>query len=462
MSRSRYIEIRPDNLDSNGEVSFKQGFPQVSFTIQSQEALLNMRSIRINGDLQIYRDNASPPNPVKAADAPNIITMDPRLGVYAMFEQLTLRHNKTKSPVETIKHYNKFMSSYLGATHSSEDLMGHLQETALINPNSRTMLEQVVQSAAGAAAGSARKNSFSVHLPSGFLMGNTDGLNLMDTAFGGLQLELNMTPDSNCLFVQSGVVDATNSEAHYVFSNLSLTAEVMEPDPSQLPALRSQTSGAISYNTINTLYTTINTSNAQLQFNLGMKELQSVFMTFTPSIHINTLSENGLATTYMSNSGAGKLLAPFDRVQFLRGGMKFPADFDMVPNSTKAQNQNLTGANNSWTFNNSDSQLTRQFMEAIIPEFMAERTSISPENMVRDYTMDNTNFAQRYKTILDGGSMLGLGMRYSQFNGQDFSSSQWGCSIDSKLTTDSPQSVFLFFKGRNTLVYNSSGVQIIS
>ena len=462
MSRSRYIEIRPDNLDSNGEVSFKGGFPQVSWTIQSQDALLNMRSIRINGDLQIYRDNASPSTPVKAADLPNSITMDPRLGVYAMFEQLTIRHNKTKSPVETIKHYNKFMSSYLGATHSGEDLRGHLQETALINPNSRTMLEQVVQSSAGAGLGQARKNSFSCHLPSGFLMGNTDGLNLMETGFGGIQLELNMCPDSNCLFSQSGVVNATNSEAHYVFSNLSLTAEVMEPDPSQLPALRSQTSGAISYNTINTLYTTINTSNAQLQFNLGMKELQSVFMTFTPSVNINTLAENGLATTYMSNSTGGKLLAPFDRIQFLRGGQKFPADFDMVPNSTKSQNQNLTGANNSWTFNNSDSQLTRQFMDAIIPEFMAERTSISPANMVRDYNMTSTNFENQYKTVRDGGSMLGLGMRYSQFTGSDFSSAQWGCSIDSKLTTDSPQSVFIFFKGRNTCVYNSSGVQIIS
>ena len=111
MSRSRYIEIRPDNLDSTGEISFKNGFPQFSFTIQSQDAILDPSSIRLNGDLQIYTDNASPPTPAKGGDA-HPLSMDNRLGIYSVMEQLTIRHNRSKQVVENIKNYNKMMSSY--------------------------------------------------------------------------------------------------------------------------------------------------------------------------------------------------------------------------------------------------------------------------------------------------------------------------------------------------------------
>ncbi len=46
---SRYVSIRPDNIPSDGKVSFKNGFPVLSFTIQAQNGILNPESIRIAG-----------------------------------------------------------------------------------------------------------------------------------------------------------------------------------------------------------------------------------------------------------------------------------------------------------------------------------------------------------------------------------------------------------------------------
>ena len=67
-----------------------------------------------------------------------------------------------------------------------------------------------------------------------------------------------------------------------------------------------------------------------------------------------------------------------------------------------------------------------------------------------------------YKDVVDGGSLMGIGIRYSQYNaGQDFAAQQWGVSLDSNLTTDNPQSVFLFFKARYSLVWSPSGIQIL-
>ena len=57
MSTSRYIEIRPDNIPADGKISFKNGFPVLSFTISAQDGLLDPSTIRIVGDFAAYKDN---------------------------------------------------------------------------------------------------------------------------------------------------------------------------------------------------------------------------------------------------------------------------------------------------------------------------------------------------------------------------------------------------------------------
>ena len=447
---SRYLQLRPDNVDPNQTISFKSGHPVLSFTIQSQNAILDPRSIRINGELSIFRNNTVPPLPVTNADAIQI-TMDNRLGIFGMMDQLVIRHNKSKQICENIQHYNKYMSTYLGMTSSLiGDLAGHLNETCLIQPNSKSMFENVVCNGL--------KKSFSAHLPCGFLQSG-NAINLLPNSFGGFQIEIHLSPDSNCLFTRDGTIDGTVSDAHYELSNLNLSCEVHDIPADQMAEMNSQTSGALEFNSISSLYTSINTSNAQLQFNLGLKKLQSAFMTFIPSDYINTLQQNGLATLYPSNSD--ETLVKFSRVQFLRGGKKYPVEFDMTGNTAAATNRSITG-NNSGSFVTADSQLAKQFAQSVIPEFMLDRSSFSNRNLNRDHTISGLNSITGYKQVPDGGASFGLGMRYSQYqSGQDFSAEQWGVSLDSDLTSDHPQSVYLFFKARYVLAWNESGVQIM-
>ena len=46
---SKYLEIRPNNVPSarSGGISHRNGLPVISFTIGSQNALLDMSSIRL-------------------------------------------------------------------------------------------------------------------------------------------------------------------------------------------------------------------------------------------------------------------------------------------------------------------------------------------------------------------------------------------------------------------------------
>ncbi len=457
---SRYLSLRPDNISPDATISFKQGFPVLTFTIQSQSGILDPRSIRINGELMVYKDNLNNPTPVFVDDATPKITMDSRLGVFALWDQLVIRHNKSKQICEHIRHYNKYLTSYLGLTSSRQDMIGHLSEACLIQPNPEAMFKNVVASST-AAQNEAVPKHFSCHLPSGFMMSG-NSINLLENSFGGFQIELHLSPDSNCLFTDNGVVGA-NGDAHYELKNVSLTCEVFDIPAGELSAAQSQTSGALEFNTISSLYTSINTSNAQLQYNLGLKNLQSCFVTFTPSDNINTLTENGLATTYPSNDDDN--LVEFTRVQWLKGGRKYPVDFDMLSNgsSTYPLNTNIGVAGSESSFLVSDGQLAKQFADAVIPEGMLDRTSLSPINLNRMYDLINGLGADQYKQTPDGGSLFGLGMRYSQFNkGQDFSSEQWGLSLESNLTTDNPQSVFMFFKAKAVLAWDGASVQLMS
>jgi len=462
-AKSRYISVRPNNVNSDSTISFKAGFPVLSFTIPAQNGRLDPRSVRINGNLEVFKNSLKNDTSPVFTDDPQAdqLTMDNRLGIYAVIDELLIRHDKSKQICESISNYNRYMQTYLGITSSENDLMGHMNETALIQPNPRAMFENVVANGARAGGGAATTTipkSFSIYTPCGFLMGMEGKLNLMESSFGALTIEIRLSPDSNALFGTNG--DLTNiSDAFYQLSNLSLTAQVYDIEPEEMDVLRQQTTGALSFNTISSLYTTINTNSAMLQFNTGLRNLQSVFMNFCPATHINTLTQNGLATSYPSQNNATNDLCVLKTVQFLKGGSNYPAQYTLNSNSQIAGN--VTTATGVFTVG--DPQLARMLVESVIPEKQLNRTSITPINYGRNYAMvTNGALATSYKQVPDGGGLFGLGVRMSQFNkGEDFSSEQFGCAIESDLTTDNPIAVFLYFKAKAQLLWNESGVNLV-
>tara|TARA_R110001592_G_scaffold328345_1_gene609880 strand:+ start:169 stop:1509 length:1341 start_codon:yes stop_codon:yes gene_type:complete len=443
---SRYVSIRADNVPSNGIISFKAGFPILSFTIQSQQGILDPKSIRIAGNLQVFKDNNSPPTPVYNTDAENArVTMDNRLGIYNIMDQVVIRHNTSKQICEHIRHYPRYLSSYLGLGSSKQDLTGHLGETCLIMPDPDVFFRSVIANDDGVTADQVKK-SFSAHLPTGMTM-SMNPINLMESSFGGIQIEIHLSPDANCLFNPTGVI--TNiAEAHYRLTDLELTCEIADIPSDQVAQMSKQTSGQYEFNTITSLYTSINSTNAQLQYSLGLKSVQSVFLNFCPSSHINTLTQNGMATTYPSKSD--KSLAHFKRVQWLRGGVKYPCEYDIVTNIDKDANTVVV-----------DPQVLKSFIDSVIPEYLTDRSSVSNQNNYRGYNLGVAD-EKSYLDVRDGGALFGIGQEYSQFNtGQDFSREQWGLSLETDLTDDSPQSVFIFIKARSVLAWNQNGVQLI-
>jgi len=438
---SRYVELRPNNIPADGKISFKNGFPVLSFTISAQDGLLDPSTIRIVGNFNAYKDNLATPTPLRDGDN---VTMNNRLGIYNVIESLTVRAVKSKMICENIRHYSKYMNTYLALNSSLQDQMAHLGETCLIMPNAKSFRKSVMESPAGGV----QTNSFSFHVPSGFMMsGNM--VNLRDDAFGGLEIEFLLQPDSNVLYSEAGSSTGIG-DAHYELTNLKLCCEINDftDEPTG-----NQSQGVFEFNTITSLYTSINSTNAQLQYNLALRNVISAFATFVPVKNINTLTEDGQVTVYPSGKGTVLTdLAFIKRVQFLKGGAKFPADFDYVNNITDDANAQLP-----------DPEIVRNLVDAVSPEYTNDRFSISPANMNRDYTMiPSTTTDNAYNLIPEGGCVMGLGVKYGIGGaGEDFSAEQWGISIESELNMDRPIGVYLFIKSRAQLVFSPNGVQLL-
>jgi len=226
--------------------------------------------------------------------------------------------------------------------------------------------------------------------------------------------------------------------AFYELTDLKLTAELHEPD--DMP----QSGGALEYNSITGYYSTINSTNATLNFSLGLNRVSSVFMNFIPSKYLNNLAYNSLQTIMpVSRSGA---IADLSQVVMTKGGMRYPLDYN-IDTSFK------TNSNTAQV----DPQVVRNFMNSVLPFTKISHTLISPVNT-------NKNWTSTDKSVLEGGLNFGVGVAYDILgsDGADFSRQAWGAQMDLDLEDDNPISAYIFVHHKNTLVFDKGQVQVIS
>jgi hypothetical protein len=271
---NRYIEILPSNISSTDSAGYSKGTPLIQFNIGSQDTYLIGSTLRLNGAFSRTGSNAT-----KSC-------IDPALGVYSIIDQLLISSNKTNQTIEHIRNYNRFLASYIPATTSENDLNGHMSMSSL----------------SGLSYGSQNNNEtleFSIPLPCGVLLGRNP-IPLSDTwGIKGLNLTLNLAPDSNVFFALD---DTDVSGVTYFLSDLRITAEVQQPPPDQLATLMRQTANSFEYNSISSYYAVVNNNHATVNISLGLKRVLSVFCNFITASDINSYDANGTSATIIKFS----------------------------------------------------------------------------------------------------------------------------------------------------------------
>lgn len=429
------VEITPSNVTSTGSVSFKEGNPVIQFIIGEQDRMLLGQSLRFTGKFRTLLTNAS-----SSTSATSNLAMSEKLGVYSCIDTLTIKSQRTGQTIESIRHYNRFLASYLPAINSLDDNMSHMYQSALILPS----YEAQTQSVVNIPSSSSTQNHFCMSLPCGLFNGGQP-LPLMAEAVGGLLIEIHLSPDSQVFHTSGDTDSASYTESLYEFSDISLVAELADPDPQALQQIKSQQSGTYEYNSLSSYYQTINSANGIINFQLGLKRVLGVFANIVPASHINNLLYDGLATLYPTNTGGSS--ADIKELFFTRNGSKFPIDFNInTLQQTDAKNKTV------------DSQIMYNFMNAIMKFADITRTSIGPVN-------SRLSNAGRFdKDFADGGCAFGVGVSFDNISDQgiDFSNVNFGINMSLDLTTDSPQSFFVFVHSKNTLVFGPQGLQVLA
>lgn len=419
---NRYLQILPQN--SNASHSYRDGRPVIDFQISEQEATLLPRSIRVCGRFHAYEDSA------RTMTTGTRLSMDSRIGVFSMIDQVTIASATSMATIETLKHANRFYSSYMGVTNDDKSLINLMGETGLTMPSLEGQQYSVMQEGDGA-----NSNEFCIHIPTGLLLG-TSGINLSrQTGVGGLRISLTLAPDSMVLFDKNGDASAGGLDgAFYELTDLKLVCEVSDQMVSPAP---------LEYNSITGFYTTINSTNANLNFSLGLNRVASTMLNFIPSDYLNNLNQNSLQTINpLTKDGS---IADISQVVFTKGGSRYPFDYNI---DTSFKNGNKEQV---------DPQVVRNFMNSVLPFRKISHTLAGPSTINKSYTTNDN-------AVIDGGALIGVGCAYDVLgsDGADFSREAWGLSMDIGLTDNNPNSAFVFVHHKNTLLYKDGQVQVIS
>lgn len=439
-SYSTHQEIVPSNITSDGKLSYYNGQPTIQFLLGEQDRMLKPGTLRLIGEFTIWKDAAGTTLPVEADG----IRMNERLGINSVLDQLTIFSQKSGQVMEHINHHNRMMSSYLSVTQSFDDFTGHTYETSLRFPNFKGQeLGVITNTQADDATG---KNEFCIPLVCGLMLGKEPIPLSGQWGVGGLRIELQLAPDSNVLFSKDNT--ATNLlNAHYELSNVRLICETMVPPPDQLSQLMSQTTNTFVYNSITSYYQTINSANANLNFNLALSKVLGAYMNVVPASHINNLTRDGLATLPFTNSDGS--VAVVEQAVFTRGGERYPLQYNLDTLQKKTPGNTTI-----------DSQLARNYINSVMSFAKVARSSVTPENY--KYFGMTTNY-QEAKELKDGGSAFGLGISYDTISDQgiSFESVPFGVQFQLRLTSDNPQAVFLFVHSKQTVLSTPSGIQVM-
>ncbi len=429
------MDVQPSNVVSTGKVSYKEGNPVIQFIIGENDLHLMGSSVRFCGNIAVYRDSA---RTIQTEASGNLLCLDPKLGIYSIIDTLTLSSQVHKSTIERVNNYNRFMSSYMPILSSEMESLGYLNATTLVSPNIGTQRIEVCNNTNGSGAVLHTEGSaFAVNLPCGLLGGRNPIPLSRNNGIGGLMIEIQLAPDSQVFF--SDDESATGlTDAFYELSNLKLIAEA------QVVAPNTSVGNTFEYNSIHSYFNSVNSTNAVLNFNLGLSNVLGTFINIVPSKYINNFAHDGLGTTPMLNSDDS--VADIKQIVFTRGGIRMPLMYD-IETQFKNDVDNFDG----------DPQQLKNFVNAITPYYALKHTQLSPHTFTNDVPQI-PHFAK------GAGIMYGLGVAMDQISGQgvNFSNVNFGVQIENNLTTDSPNALYLFVRNRSTLVFTENGVQIMN
>tara|TARA_Y100000114_G_C11738234_1_gene317466 strand:- start:50 stop:1438 length:1389 start_codon:yes stop_codon:yes gene_type:complete len=455
----RNVEILPLNTPQSNQYSFDEGFQLIQFAISNQPKFLDTRTLRLNGVLSmevkdatgddVHVDNNRNMGSTEDLNA----ALSNRIGVASVFDQITLSSGTTNQTLETIRSYGRYLASVLPLLHSQEDLdtvIQHDQLTASRKVNGALLVNTDV--------------SFSVPLQTGLLSGG-NVLPLSQNGLQGLNLEIRLQPPSQVASpyqVGGGAPKTVNNGFDYKLKNISLSYDLITPDMEGRAKMTIPNSGSFKYNSLQHIYSVINSSDSTKTFNFNSQNTLSVLHNFLPLTHTNNVAFDGFSTGPLKNidstaGGQYTLPANIKRVSFLKSGVLSPINHEIDVEVATTEQRPM-------------SELLINFIESVKPYAQYNHALISPLTEIGLDTDVNLmsaedNFANATVGAgvqgPDKESVFGIGCSFDPYRvGQDYKSSSYGVRIVSDLDGKSAMGMYTYVLQENTLSYSPSGITV--
>ena len=435
------VQILPSNSPSDGIYSFRGGNGIVTFDIGKGSKLLRSSTMRVNGKIEIVKSDGTP---IDNGDLKGTglvdVKLSSRVGVHSCFQNVNVMSGETNQTLESIRSYGRMLSTLLPSTHSSEDF---------ITSQGITSKACAEESLSGALLNN--KSSFSVPLYCGIFQSDVP-LPLGANGFRGLGISLELASDQQVL---SGANSGDLGGAFYRLSDMSITCDMLLPSPAEQQKMEVSSSGTFVFNTLQNLYSVINSSDATQTFNLASSQVLSVFHNFIPVPHSNSYSHDSFETTRLLNKVGSNYTseATLKKVSFSRDGLKLGLDYDLECQDQSAQGIPETGVDiTSINSIQPYATLTKVLDQpAMFPFGTSDQELFAPAVLQKSSVVDaRRNF------------LVGLALDRVSNQGMDFKNKAYSMRIQSNLDGNSPLSIFTYYLTRNILQYSSSGISVSS
>lgn len=370
--------------------------PLINFIISpSPGKKIRQGSLFLNGKLSCVDANGDP------IDAGDEVSFDPSTGIYGLIDSLTIK-NANNNNLETIKSYNRFMASFLKQSQNLGDLATSFNMFANTSSNYYSTSEQVMN----------YTTSFSIPLFSGLLL-STDYL-LDPSKLNGCNIEIMLSSDANFFFDTHTGTNATGCKYELTDVQLSYELEPMSQDEMGIKE--------ITYNTIISHHTTLDSNYNTINFRVGEPLVQSFFINCVDQTFANNSNKNSMDTSPIIDASGNT--DTINRVEILKAGVKTPLKFNLEANGKTGS---ILGTD-----------LYRNFYDSFRPFMTGGNNSRNPVNTPKLAS----------SSIVDVGGSFGIGCAYNNVShqGENFTNDQFGLIIHKDSTNPKPYSVNVFFK----------------
>jgi hypothetical protein len=432
------FRIRPSNAPSDG-IFAHQGQPVLTFELPNSNVLLDPSKLRLVGK---YRIKAGTLNEIQEGDK---VRIDQYLGINSCFENVAWSSKMSRSVIEKVNNYPKLINSIRPALSSTQNYQSNLQVESIATQNldfANNAYGKLAFGNGGVAVGV----DFCTSIFTGLTMASGNRLPLMK--LGGLMLSIDLAPNEAVF-----TCDNTSLTPQYELYELSLTGEYLVPSAEERGALAGMESGELEMNTFTSLFSILQSSQHNSVFNLGLRELVSVYFSFVPANYINNYLHNQFQCMRISSdvtSAGGATSEQVTKVNFLRNGSQMPFlfDLDVLDKSNEAQ-------------------LQRYYLMSLKKLSEISRTSIDANiNDIRT-AIGSTGFKQSSANQMDvlNKENYVLGVPYDMlgnYSGADFSNQPLTINVDSALSDSSPNAMYLYALAKTIVSYSPSGIAVRS